>query len=65
VASFYSRISRRSNAGLHKERVREVTARHGSRVMGVHTCATRHSNDVVVVVACMGVPAHGAYGARG
>jgi hypothetical protein len=38
VASFYSRVLRKSNAGLRKEGEREVMARRGGRVMGVHAC---------------------------
>jgi hypothetical protein len=50
---FYSRALRGGNAGLCKEREREVTARHGGRV-SVLARATRHRSDVAVATALRG-----------
>jgi hypothetical protein len=36
VTSFYSRALRGGNAGLRKEREREMMARRGGRATGVH-----------------------------
>jgi hypothetical protein len=50
---FYSRALRGGNAGLCKEREREVTAWHGGRV-SVLARATRHHSDVAVATALRG-----------
>jgi hypothetical protein len=53
VAAFYSRALCRSNAGLCKERGREVMAQCGSRA-GVLTHAARRSSDATVAMAMRG-----------
>jgi hypothetical protein len=58
VASFYSRVLRRSNTGLCKEGDREVTDQRDGRA-GVLTRATRHNSDVTVAAALRGGDAEG------
>jgi hypothetical protein len=58
VASFYSRVLRRSNAGLCKEGDREVTDQRDGRA-GVLARATRHNSDVTVAAALRGGDAEG------
>jgi hypothetical protein len=51
---FYSRALHGGNTGLCKQGEREVTAQRGGRASGVHTCAARHSSDIIVAAALRG-----------
>jgi hypothetical protein len=55
---FYSHALRGGNAGLRKEREREVTAWRGGRV-SVLTHVARRSSDVVVAATLRGGDAEG------
>jgi hypothetical protein len=50
---FYSHALRGGNAGLCKEREREVMARRSSKA-SVLACAARHTSDIAVAAALRG-----------